>query len=155
MAAVFEQILLVLQENKVEYALTEHEPVRTSEEAAKIRGVELKTGAKAMVIKAKEKYALLVLPADRKLDWGKVKKILSAKEVRFATEEEAEKLTQVQMGSVPPFGNLLGLPTYFDSALLENETVNFNPGSKVHSIQMKTADLAALVKPVMENFSKV
>ena len=44
--------------------------------------------------------------------------------LRFATEEEAENVARVEMGSVPPFGNLLGLPTYFDEGLFENDVVN-------------------------------
>jgi Ala-tRNA(Pro) deacylase len=144
---VFEKIIQQLDQSGVEYNLTEHEPVRTSEEAAKIRGVDIKTGAKAMVIKAKENYFLIVLPADQRLNWRKVEKILGVKHLRFATEEEAEKVTSVKMGAVPPFGNILGLPTYFEETLFHNEVVNFNPGSKTHSISIKSSDLKKLVEP--------
>jgi prolyl-tRNA editing enzyme YbaK/EbsC (Cys-tRNA(Pro) deacylase) len=150
---VFDKILLQLRENNIEFKLSEHEAVRTSEEAAKVRGVDIKTGAKAMVIKAKDKYALFVLPADQKINWRKVEKILSVKHLRFATEEEAEELTTVQMGAVPPFGNILNLLTYFDEGLLQNEVVNFNPGSKTHSISMKAKDLVELVKPTIVSFT--
>ncbi|MBI4028769.1 MAG: hypothetical protein HY376_00150 [Candidatus Blackburnbacteria bacterium] len=53
---IFQKILEKLAQNKVKYILSEHEPVRTSLEAAKIRGVDLKTGAKAMIVKAKAEY---------------------------------------------------------------------------------------------------
>lgn len=144
---VFDRIIELLDTSQTPYILTEHQPVRTSEEAARVRGVEMKTGAKAMVLKNKEQYVLCVLPADKRIDWKKVRQLLSTKEIRFATEEEAEKVTTVKMGSVPPFGNILNLPTYYDKALLENEYVNFNPGSKTHSIAMRTADLISLVSP--------
>jgi prolyl-tRNA editing enzyme YbaK/EbsC (Cys-tRNA(Pro) deacylase) len=55
---------------------------------------------------------------------------------------------------VPPFGNVLGLPTYFDQGLFENEVVNFNPGSITHSIAMQSADLRALVTPIVDSFTK-
>jgi hypothetical protein len=42
---VFEKIINLLESKHVAYKLTEHAPVRTSEEAARIRGVALKTGA--------------------------------------------------------------------------------------------------------------
>ena len=35
----------------IDHKLTTHEPVKTSEEAAAIRGVSVDTGAKAMIIK--------------------------------------------------------------------------------------------------------
>lgn len=144
---VFEQIKNLLDKTGVEYTLSEHQPVRTSKEAAKLRGVDLKTGAKSMVLKSKGNYYLFVLPADLKIDWKKVKQILNTKEVRFATEIEAETTISVKMGSVPPFGNILNLPTFFDKRILDTKWVNFNPGSTTHSIQMKSEDLIKLVKP--------
>ncbi|MDQ3098361.1 MAG: hypothetical protein M3Q44_01290 [bacterium] len=53
-----------------------------------------------------------------------------------------------------PFGNILGLPTYFDTAIQENELVNFNPGSLTHSIQMKSIDLIRLVDPTIVQVTK-
>jgi len=38
-----------LTEKGVEYTVTEHEPCKTSEESAAIRGVSLASGAKAML----------------------------------------------------------------------------------------------------------
>jgi len=149
---VFEQICALLDEQGVEYKLSEHALVRTSEEAAKIRGVELKTGAKAMVIKAEDTFFLFVLPGDRKIDWKKIKVLLRTKRLRLATEEEAEQVTRAKVGAIPPFGNILGLPTYLDKKVLENEWINFNPGSRTHSIAMKSNDLARLVNPIIEEF---
>lgn len=153
--SVFERILALLEEQHVPYKLTEHEAVRTSEEAAKLRGVALRTGAKAMIVRGKDAdYYLFVLPADKQLDWKQMRALLGVRHLRFATEEEAEGVAHVKMGSVPPFGNVLGLPTYFDEGLFENEVVNFNPGSTTHSIAMKSADLRALVSPVVTSFAK-
>ena len=152
--SVFEQILALLEEHNVPYRLTEHEPVRTSEQAARIRGAALKTGAKAMVVRGKDSYFLLVLPADKQIDWKRMRAILHVSNLRLATEEEAESVAHVKMGSVPPFGNLLGLPTYFDEGIFENDVVNFNPGSTTHSIAMKSADLRTLVSPIVASFAK-
>jgi Ala-tRNA(Pro) deacylase len=151
---VFEKIINLLESKHVAYKLTEHAPVRTSEEAARIRGVPLKTGAKAMIARCKDDYYLLVLPADKQIDWKRLRSILQVRDIRLATAEEAERVAQVQMGSVPPFGNVLGLPTYFDQGLFENEVVNFNPGSITHSIAMRSADLRTLVTPVVDSFTK-
>jgi Ala-tRNA(Pro) deacylase len=151
---VFEKIINLLESKHVAYKLTEHAPVRTSEEAARIRGVPLKTGAKAMIARCKDDYYLLVLPADKQIDWKRLRSILQVRDIRLATAEEAEQVAGVQMGSVPPFGNVLGLPTYFDQGLFENEVVNFNPGSITHSMAMRSADLRALVTPMVDSFTK-
>lgn len=143
---VLNKILKLLKNSGVEYKHLEHQEVRTSEEAAKARGVSLSSGAKAMVVKTKDQYSLIVLPADKKIDWKKVKKILGG-EPRLATIEETEKLTSVKVGGIPPFGNILGLPTIFDPTLLNQEILNFNIGSKTHSVNMKSKDLLKLVNP--------
>ena len=145
--SVFKEIVDVLNSNKIEYKLTTHEAVRTSEEAAKIRGNDLKSGAKAMVVKAGGNFFLIVLSAERKIDWKKLKNIFHVKKIRFATEEEAEKLTSCKVGGIPPFGNVMGLKTYFDESILENEKVNFNAGLKTHSVSMNSSDLVKLVNP--------
>ena len=41
--SIFEQILALLEKHNIPYRLTEHKPVRTNEEAARIRGVALDT----------------------------------------------------------------------------------------------------------------
>lgn len=107
-----------------------------------------------MIARCKDDYYLLVLPADKQIDWKRLRSILRVRDIRLATAEEAEQVAGVQMGSVPPFGNVLGLPTYFDQGLFENEVVNFNPGSITHSIAMQSADLRALVTPMVDSFTK-
>ena len=147
--SVFEKIKSLLETNSIPYHISEHEKVRTSEEAAKARGTETKTGAKAMVVKAKDKYILCVLPGNLRIDWEKLKQLLSVKRIRLATQIEAEELTGVEMGAVPPFGNLLGITEYLDPKVLENESINFNPGSRIHTINMKSEDLVKVTSPII------
>ena len=67
---ITKQITDIFKENNLWFETFEHEPVRTSEEAAKIRpGYDLNQGAKAMIVKVKisesnKKFVMLVLPGD-------------------------------------------------------------------------------------------
>ncbi len=151
--SVFEEIQQLLTEKHIEYHLSEHEKVRTSEEAAKARGLDPKTGAKAMVVKLPEEYILCVLPGNCVIDWKKLKLHLGVKRIRLATEEEAESITHVEMGCVPPLGNVLHLKTYLDPKVLENEWINFNPGSRTRTIQMRSSDLVTLAEPEILPFT--
>ncbi|KKR05976.1 MAG: Aspartyl-tRNA synthetase [candidate division WS6 bacterium GW2011_GWF2_39_15] len=131
------------------YKYMEHEEVRTSEEAAKIRGVDLSTGAKAMVIKSKEyegKYIMVVIPADRQLDLEKVKNQLE-EEFEIAPAKEVEQYTGLKLGSIPPFARLLKMDLYFDKAMYDKETVAFNCGLRTASIIMKGSDLIKAANP--------
>jgi Ala-tRNA(Pro) deacylase len=147
MPDVFQRLQARLAEAGVPFTVLRHEPVYTSEQAAAVRGVPLSSGAKALVVKAGERFAILVIPADRKLDSRKARAALGVKAIRFATKEEVLQLTGLEPGSIPPFGSLFGLPTYVDPALVMNESINFNAGDHCISIQMSHADYIAAERP--------
>src|SRR5262249_54466385 len=102
---------------------------------------------KALVMKAGERFVLLVVPADRKLDSRKARANLGVKALRFATREEVLQLTGLQPGSIPPFGSLFALPTYCDPALALNETINFNAGDHAISVQLAYAEYERQERP--------
>lgn len=131
----------------------EHAPVRTSEEAAALRPeFSLHQGAKALIVKAKfggeKKFVMLVLPADLKFDPKKARAVLDAKDVAFATEAEVNEVTGgIQIGGVPPFGQLFGLLVFADSSLFGNEKIIFNAGDRSFSVAMLSADYKKIVQP--------
>ena len=146
---VFDRLQDKLRQAGVPFTVLRHAPVYTSEEAAAVRGTSLASGAKALIVKAGEAFALLVLPADRKLDSRKARAGLGVKALRFATREEVEQLTGLQPGSIPPFGSLFGLATRCDPALRSNEQINFNAGDHSISVSMSCADYVAVEKPTL------
>ena len=154
--AIAQQILDLLTEGSYWHETFNHEPVRTSEDAAKIRdGYTLQQGAKAIIVRAKipnegKKFVMLVMPADRKFDSTKAKQVLGSKDIRFATEEEVEAATKgVKPGGVPPFGNLFGLEVVSDPSLYNNEKIVFNAG-RTTSVAMRSEDYRQLVRPRVE-----
>lgn len=147
MPTVFERIKDKLTEAKVPFEVSNHEPVFTSEQAAAVRGASLGSGAKALVVKAGDRFVLLVIPADRKLDSKKTRANLGVKAIRFATKEEVLELTTLQPGSIPPFGSLFSLTTYVDPALAEHTLINFNAGDHSISIQMAYVDYLRAEEP--------
>ncbi|MEK6904496.1 MAG: YbaK/EbsC family protein [Nanoarchaeota archaeon] len=150
---VVESIKKILEKNKVEFKLFEHEPTPTSEIAAKVRGVDLKTGAKAMVLRYKGNFCMCVLRATEKIDFKKMKTILNTKSISFATAEEVKKVTDCIPGGVPPFGNLFNIPVYADKQIFDNKVINFNAGTQTQSIQMKAEDWKRIVNPIVEDFA--
>lgn len=161
------RLLELLEKEGVEYKLYEHSPVYTSEQAAKVRGAELKTGVKAMVLKKKPResnislgseYFLADIAADRRLDFKKLEKVLDSpvKKLEFATKEEVISVTGCEAGSVHPIGRLFGLDTYLDESVLENEFVNFNIGLLTKSVRIKKDDLVRILAPTVSgSFSKI
>src|SRR6185503_19425525 len=116
---VFARLSALLNAKSIPFEILCHAPVFTSEEAAAVRGTPLASGAKALICRADEQFFMIVLPADRKLASKAVRKAGGIKSLRFASREEVEQLTGLQPGSIPPFGNLFGLPTWCDERLAE------------------------------------
>jgi Ala-tRNA(Pro) deacylase len=144
----------LLDSKSISYKITEHEPVFTSEQAAKVRGVDLKTGVKALVMKTKEgKLILGLIAADRKIDLKKLANIVKTKSLKLAKPEEVLKKTGCKIGSVHPFGVFHDLPTYLDRSVVENEYINFNIGMHTKSISMKSKDLVDIINPQKGEFS--
>ena len=153
---VVQNIKDLLDSLQIKYEYFEHEPVRTSEEASKIRsGYTLKQGAKALMVKLSlrgglEKFVMLVVPGDARFDNKKVKKLFDAKDTRFATEAEVGAITNgVLVGGVPPFGSLFGLQTYLDPAIEKNARIVFNAGDRRVSIALAVSDYILAEHPAL------
>lgn len=149
-----EKIKSILKERGVWFESFEHEPVRTSEDAARIRdGYSLGQGAKAIIVRVKlagggESFAMLVLSGDRRFDNEKVKRLLGAKDVRFAAQNEIRSIGEgVEAGGIPPFGNLFGIKVIADPKLLSNKKIVFNAGDRRYSIAMESKDYVEIVGP--------
>lgn len=151
---VVQKIINLLKANNFWFETFEHAPVRTSEEASKLRtGYVLNQGTKAMIIRVKESAAknyflMLVIPGDKRINFVKVKKDFNIKDLRFANENEIREVTGgVEIGGIPPFGNLFGLKIIADPSVFKNEKIIFNAGDRSFSVAMKSGDYMNLVSP--------
>ncbi len=149
-----EQVHAFLKGLGVEFKMVTHEAVFTSEAAAKARGLELKQGIKAMIVKDEAgKRVLGLIAADKRIDLKKLAALAGTGRLSLAKPDEVLELTGCEVGSVHPFGNLHKLPTYLDESVKENAVVDFNIGLHTHSVIMKAADFVAAVKPVKGRFA--
>ncbi|MFW6421599.1 MAG: aminoacyl-tRNA deacylase [Candidatus Bipolaricaulota bacterium] len=140
------EVLEKLEKSGCWYEHSHHEPVRTSQEAAEVRGVPLNTGVKAMVLKTDKGFVLGLVPADRRVNLEKVSSLEDSEDIRLAEREEVEEVTGTKIGGVPPFGHETSMKTYIDPRILENEYVNFNAGKRTSSIKMKGGDLPRCIE---------
>jgi Ala-tRNA(Pro) deacylase len=151
---VLDRLIERLNERQIPHEVLHHDPVFTSEEAARVRGTTLASGAKALICKADGQFILIVLPADRRLASKQLRKAESIRSLRFANREEVDQLTGLQPGSIPPFGSLFDLPTWCDASLALQPTINFNAGDHTVSISMQYADFEALEQPRCGQFAE-
>jgi len=99
----------------IEYRELHHEPTRTSEDSARVRGEDIRIGGKALLMKVGGDYKLFVLSAALRVDSQAIRKFLDTRKTRFASPEELHELTGLVPGSVPPFGRpILPFDLYVD-----------------------------------------
>jgi Ala-tRNA(Pro) deacylase len=138
-----------LDDRKIKYESNVHEPVYTSEQAAKVRGEPLESGAKAMVFRSKGNFLMVVIAGDKKIDFKKVKAVIGSSSLSMASPEEVLKVMGCEIGSVPPFGNLANIPVYMDKSLERSQIINFNAGRHDTSFSISLSDYIKAVKPVI------
>lgn len=147
--APHEAILTKLKNAGIGYEYYAHEPVYTSEEAAAVRGTSIKQAAKALVAQADKAYILIVLPGDKRADLDAIAKQIGAKKLSMASKESVLSKTGLEVGSIPPFGSVMGMQTYVDPDLAANEEIAFNVGRHDRSVKLKYADFLAVEKPTV------
>ena len=129
----------------------EHEPVITSEDAAKTRGFELRQGIKSLLFTdGKNNWVIADVPAHQKADQKKVASELgwSKGATRMATAEEVLSITGCEIGSVPPFGHQTTIPILVDMGVFENTESTFNIGLRTHSVKIATEEMKTLFREI-------
>jgi len=112
----------------VSYSVHSHPEAYTALEIAALEHVRGRMLAKVVIVKTGAgDLVMLVLPADRRVDLRKVGAVLGSEEVRLAQESQFRDTSPAcDVGSMPPFGNLFGLPVLVDERLTENDEIVFN-----------------------------
>ena len=144
-----------LRENRVPFETQHHPRAVTAQEVAATEHVPGKMLAKTVMVLADGQMAMLALPAPHQVDLDKAAAALRAKEARLAEEEEFEDtFPDCEVGAMPPFGNLYGVPVYVEESLTEDETIVFRSGTHTDTMSVGYADFERLVEPIVAEFAR-
>lgn len=165
--AIPQKVIKCLEKAKVKYEPVKHRKVFTAYDKAATLGISQKIVGKTLVIRFDRDVGLVLIPANKNLDKGKVKKTVNdwrkknsqrpVKVIGFVTEAWMKKnLKGVKVGAVPPLGNLWKLPTFIDRSLLKVAKIFINAGDYKWSIKISPANFEKLVPElVLGNFHKL
>jgi len=151
------RLIAFLESSGVAFEQLEHGHVHTSEEAARVRGTDIRDAAKALICETRSGQLVeCIVPGHRRVDLKKVRAILGEKSIALANPDRVLKATGCTVGCVPPFGNLFSppLPVYVDQEVLSRERIVFSAGSHYHSIRMRPDDWLKLVQPVVADLRR-
>ena len=152
--AIVERLEGVLKKNNIPYKTIKHQEAYTAQEIAAAMHVPGQDLAKVVMVKAKDRYIMAVVPASWRIDFRKFKDVLHEKDVRLATEEEFKTVfPDCEAGAEPPFGNLYNIETYVDKSLAEDKHIFFNAGNHYETVVMDYTDYDKVVRPRVAEFA--
>lgn len=130
-------LLAWLHDNDVEYHVHPHSPTYTARATALAEGVDPRTFAKAIVVKADDgRRAMLVLDATDQLDLAAAAHLLRAGRIELLTEAElAELAPECDLGTLPPLP-IWGLPIYADYGVNADSEISFHAGSHGYAVRV-------------------
>ncbi len=98
-----------------------------------------------VVLRAKGKPLLAVIPGDHVVDLKAVAELIGEKKVRIPSQNEAETLTGLQAGGISPLALVnKGFSTYIDRSALDHSEIHISGGQRGLILRLKPSDLQAL-----------
>lgn len=133
-----EELKKLLANAGLKYECRGHPEEYTAIAVAHSEGIPPAEMAKVVMCVADEGFAMFVIPASCRLDMINAANVAGVKSLRLAHEDEFEaRFPGCEVGAMPPFGNLYGIPTFVDPALIHEPEIVFQAGSHTETIAMK------------------
>ncbi len=137
-----------LDKQHVKYECLNHARAYTAQEVAASAHVSGKSLAKIVIVKAGGQLAMVVLPAHDHINFAALKAATGWKDLNLASESEFKsQFPECEVGAMPPFGNLFGVPVFASSELRHYPQMVFNAGTHIELMRLAYADFERLVKP--------
>ena len=138
--AIPQKVKSYLDKKGLDYEEIAHKTVYTAYDAAQTMKKELKEIAKSLLVQADKTFALIIVPADKRIDLGKIKKVLGAKKVSIPKEKIMIKILKIKPGALSAFGKLHQLEVSVDKTMIKTKKAVFSTGSFTDSVFMKVKD---------------
>ena len=153
-----EKLLNFLQEQNAKFELVYHNDIAGDrcEDSAVARGLELKYGAKSLLVKANNQFYLFTLSAAKKAQSRLMRKLVGSQKLRFATADELLEQAGVVKGALPPFGRpFFPFAQFVDESIWELDKVAFNAGLLEVSVVMPREGFLSLLEATRATFTEV
>jgi Ala-tRNA(Pro) deacylase len=138
---------------RVSYSLIQHAPAFSSQVAAAAMHIPGREMAKTVVLQGRAQPYLAVLPASYHVDLERMAEVVG-ETVRLASEDKIRELfPDCELGAIPPFGRLYGVPVYMDVTLAVGREIVFPAGSHSDALRMNYQDFEDLARPEVCSFA--
>ena len=134
-----------LDQQKATYEVLPHMEAYTAQEVAGAAHVPGRTYAKVVMLKGQKGLVMAVLPAKCHVDIQRMQQLLGDNTATLAKEVDfANAFPDCEIGAMPAFGNLYGVPVYLDKDLIGEEAIAFPAGSHHEVLRIASKDFLKL-----------
>jgi Ala-tRNA(Pro) deacylase len=141
------------KDNHIPYREIRHAPGASTEEYHQALGCRYEQQLKCVFLKVIESqqpsYVICAIPAQKKVNVKQIKRLLNAKEVKFASREELKEVTGCDYGELAPTGKVFNVPLLLASDFMQEQEVFMNAGRVDVSFVIHPDDLIKLENPIV------
>jgi Ala-tRNA(Pro) deacylase len=154
----YDRLMSLLDASGARYREIEHAPEGRTEIVSSMRGNAIAAAAKCIVLMVKQgkrvtRFVLAVVPGDRRVDFGAIRRLYDATYVSFASPEVAERLAGSVAGTILPFAFDDGMELLVDPEVLDHPELFFNAARLDRSFALVTEDYVTLACPRLEEIA--
>ncbi len=152
--ALNDRLQRFFDERGVRCAVLPHREAFTAREVATATQVADRELAKVVVVREEGAgYLMVVLPPACRIDLQAVRQSRSRRHLALATEDELQRLfPDCEVGTMPPFGALYGMPVYVDACLERSGEMFFQAGNHHEVAHLPYGEYERLTAPVAGEF---
>lgn len=153
MQVTYEKLKQFYLDNNVNFREINHKPGASAEEYHSVVGCRYQQQLKCLLVKmyepGKDYFVMVIIPANKRADFEKLKQVFNAKKVRGATLEELNQVLGCQYGEVPASGKIFDIPLVLDKDFLNEDEVYMNAGLTTKSFVTSPKEIIRVEEPHM------
>ena len=138
------------------FEVISHREVYTAQERAATCHVPGRRLAKVVIVRDGAWYAMAVLPATAQLDLSELRRRSRRSNLAVAGEDDFKGLfPDCEIGAMPPFGRIFGLPVYLDRAFAAGDEIVFESGTHREEVSMPMRAYVRVERPAIAPLARV
>ena len=142
------ELLEFLTREGAPFEVIEDREACTAQERAPAYHIPGRRLAKVVILRDGDSYAMAVVPAAAQLDLAELQRQIRRYGLALASQDELERLfPDCEIGAVPPFGRLFGLPVYLDRTFAAEAEMVFESGTHRELVKMPMGEYVRIERP--------
>jgi Ala-tRNA(Pro) deacylase len=136
------EVIEYLEAKEIPFEVLEHDRAVTALEEALTLDLDPHVVVKTLLVDTRWGRVLAVIPGDRRIDMQMLREAVGDHFAHLASEVELIGVyPKLELGTLPPLGRLLELPTFVEGDVMRHEWVVFPAGSQTEAVRARARDI--------------